>query len=55
MLLPSDKNNSYKYVGFSTEIPIGKSKSMTIKDTVSDKNINIAILNISGRCYAISG
>ena len=55
MLLPSNKDKSYKYVGFSTEIPIGKSKSFTIKDTASNKNINIAIFNISGRFYAISG
>ena len=54
MLLPSNKDNSYKYVGFSSEIPIGKSKSITIKDTASNKNINIAIFNISGRFYAIS-
>ena len=34
---------------------MGKSKSITIKDTASNKNINIAIFNISGRFYAISG
>ena len=52
--MPSNKDNSYKYVGLSSEIPIGKSKSITIKDTASNKNINIAIFNISGRFYAIS-
>ena len=40
---------------YPAEIPIGKSKSITIKDTASNKNINIAIFNISGRFYAISG
>jgi nitrite reductase (NADH) small subunit len=52
--LPLDKDNSYKYVGVSSEIPIGKSKSISIKDAKSKKNINIAIFNISGRFYAIS-
>ncbi|HEX7257003.1 MAG TPA: Rieske 2Fe-2S domain-containing protein [Nitrososphaeraceae archaeon] len=49
-----NKDNSYKYVGLSSEIPIGKSKSISIKDAKSKKNINIAIFNISGRFYAIS-
>ena len=52
--LPLDKDNSYKYVGVSSEIPIGKSKSISIEDAKSKKNINIAIFNISGRFYAIS-
>ena len=49
-----NKDNSYKYVGLPSEIPIGKSKSISIKDAKSKKNINIAIFNISGRFYAIS-
>ena len=52
--LSLNKDNSYKYVGLSSEIPIGKSKSISIKDAKSKKNINIAIFNISGRFYAIS-
>ena len=52
--LPLDKDNSYIYVGLPTEIPIGKSKSISIKDAKSKKNIKIAIFNISGRFYAIS-
>ena len=49
-----NKDNSYKYVGLSSEIPKGKSKSISIKDGKNKKNINIAIFNISGRFYAIS-
>jgi nitrite reductase/ring-hydroxylating ferredoxin subunit/multimeric flavodoxin WrbA len=52
--LPLNKDNSYKYVGVSSEIPVGKSKSISIKDAKSKKSINIAIFNISGRFYAIS-
>ena len=52
--LSLNKDNSFKYVGLSSEIPIGTSKSISIKDTKSKKNINIAIFNISGRFYAIS-
>lgn len=52
--LSLNKDNSYKYVGLSSEIPIGKSKSISIKDAKSKKKINIAIFNISGRFYAIS-
>ena len=52
--LSLNKDNSYKYVGLSTEIPVGKSKSISIKDAKSEKNIHIAIFNISGRFYAIS-
>jgi nitrite reductase/ring-hydroxylating ferredoxin subunit/multimeric flavodoxin WrbA len=52
--LSLNKDNSYKYVGLSSEIPIGKSKSISIKYAKSKKNINIAIFNISGRFYAIS-
>ncbi|HEX5186061.1 MAG TPA: Rieske 2Fe-2S domain-containing protein [Nitrososphaeraceae archaeon] len=49
-----NKDNYYKYVGLSSEIPKGKSKSISIKDAKSKKNINIAIFNVSGRFYAIS-
>jgi nitrite reductase/ring-hydroxylating ferredoxin subunit/multimeric flavodoxin WrbA len=52
--LSLNKDNSYKYVGLSSEIPVGKSKSISIKDAKSKKNIDIAIFNISGRFYAIS-
>ena len=52
--LSLNKDNSYKYVGLSSEIPIGKSKSFSIKDAKSKKNITIAIFNISGMFYAIS-
>ena len=52
--LSLNKDNSYKYVGLPSEIPIGKSKSISIKDAKSKNNINIAIFNISGRFYAIS-
>ena len=52
--LSLNKDISYKYVGLSSQIPIGKSKSISIKDAKSKKNINIAIFNISGRFYAIS-
>ena len=48
------KDNYYKYVGLPSEIPIGKSKSISIKDAKSKKNISVAIFNISGRFYAIS-
>ena len=53
-LVQSNKDNFYKGVGSSSEIPIGKSKSISITDMKSKKNINIAIFNISGKFYAIS-
>ena len=35
--LSLNKDNSYKYVGLPSEIPIGKSKSISIKDAKSKK------------------
>ena len=49
-----NKNDSYIYVGLSSEIPKGKSKTVSINDAKSKKIINIAIFNLSGRFYAIS-
>ena len=53
-LVQSNKDNFYKCIGSSSEISRGKSKSISITDMKSKKNINIAIFNISGRFYAIS-
>lgn len=57
--LPPNKDNSYQYVGFSAEIPPGKSKSKSISISNEDKikgkkNIDIAIFNMDGKFYAIS-
>ncbi len=53
-LVQSNIDDFYKCVGSSSDIPIGKSKSISITDMKSKKNINIAIFNISGKFYAIS-
>ena len=49
----NNNQNSYHYIGLSSEIPIGKSKKFSIK-TAEQKNIEIAVFNIDGRFYAIS-
>lgn len=49
-----DLNNStYRYVGLTSGIKRGSSKSFTIK-TNKEKNIEIAIFNLDGTYYAIS-
>ncbi len=49
----NNNQNSYHYIGLSSEIPIGKSKKFSI-NTAEQKNIEIAVFNIDGRFYAIS-
>jgi nitrite reductase/ring-hydroxylating ferredoxin subunit/multimeric flavodoxin WrbA len=46
-------HSSYRYIGLSTEIKSGESKSFSIK-TEEEKNIEIAVFNINGSFYAIS-
>jgi nitrite reductase/ring-hydroxylating ferredoxin subunit len=46
-------HSSYLYIGLSTEIKSGESKSFSIK-TEEEKNIEIAVFNINGSFYAIS-
>lgn len=46
-------HSSYRYVGLSTEIKSGESKSFSIK-TEEEKNIEIAVFNLNGSFYAIS-
>jgi nitrite reductase/ring-hydroxylating ferredoxin subunit/multimeric flavodoxin WrbA len=46
-------NSSYRYIGLSTEIKSGESKSFSIK-TEGEKNIEIAVFNLNGSFYAIS-
>jgi nitrite reductase/ring-hydroxylating ferredoxin subunit/multimeric flavodoxin WrbA len=46
-------HSSYRYVGLSTEIKSGESKSFSIK-TEGEKNIEIAVFNLNGSFYAIS-
>ena len=47
------KNNYYRYVGLTSEIQAGKSKSFSISDE-RGKGIEIAIFNQDGQYYAIS-
>ncbi|WP_458747396.1 Rieske 2Fe-2S domain-containing protein [Candidatus Nitrosocosmicus sp. T] len=46
-------HSSYRYIGLSTEIKSGESKSFSIK-TEEEKNIEIAVFNLNGSFYAIS-
>ena len=46
-------HSSYCYVGLSTEIKSGESKSFSIK-TEGEKNIEIAAFNLNGTFHAIS-
>ena len=46
-------HSSYRYIGLSTEIQSGESKSFSIK-TEGEKNIEIAVFNLNGSFYAIS-
>ena len=46
-------HSSYRYIGLSTEIKSGESKSFSIK-TEGEKNIEIAVFNLNGSFYAIS-
>ena len=47
------KNKYYRYVGLTSEIQAGKSKSFSISDE-RGKSIEIAIFNQDGQYYAIS-
>ncbi|MEJ7642321.1 MAG: Rieske 2Fe-2S domain-containing protein [Candidatus Nitrosocosmicus sp.] len=46
-------HSSYCYVGLSTEIKSGESKSFSIK-TEGEKNMEIAVFNLDGIFHAIS-
>ena len=46
-------DSSYRYIGLSTDIKRGFSKSYLIKNE-EEKNIEIAVFNIEGLFYAIS-
>jgi nitrite reductase/ring-hydroxylating ferredoxin subunit/multimeric flavodoxin WrbA len=49
----NNNDRSYHYLGLASEIPIGNSKSFSIK-TAEGKDIEIAVFNIDGVFYAIS-
>jgi nitrite reductase/ring-hydroxylating ferredoxin subunit len=46
-------NEHYRYVGFASEIQVGKYRFFSIVDG-SEKSVDIAIVNIDGLYYAIS-
>ena len=46
-------NEHYRYVGFTSEIQVGKYIFFSIVDG-SEKSVDIAIVNIDGLYYAIS-
>jgi nitrite reductase/ring-hydroxylating ferredoxin subunit/multimeric flavodoxin WrbA len=48
-----NNNNPYRYICLTSEIPVGNSKSFSIK-TAEGKDIEIAVFNIDGIFYAIS-
>jgi hypothetical protein len=59
-LLPTDngikdagKNKYYRYVGLTSELQSGKSKSFSISDE-RGKSVDVAVFNIDGQYYAIS-
>jgi hypothetical protein len=45
-------NEHYRYVGFASEIQVGKYRFFSIIDG-SEKSVDIAIVNIDGLYYAI--
>src|SRR5919112_4198112 len=49
----NDNNSPYRYICLKSEIPIGNSKSFSIKNA-EGKDIEIAVFNIDGIFYAIS-
>jgi nitrite reductase/ring-hydroxylating ferredoxin subunit len=46
-------NEYYRYVGFASEIQVGKYRFFSIVDGC-EKSVDIAIVNIDGLYYAIS-
>jgi nitrite reductase/ring-hydroxylating ferredoxin subunit len=46
-------NEHYRYVGFASEIQVGKYRFFSIVDG-SEKSVEIAVVNIVGLYYAIS-
>src|SRR5919106_4588784 len=52
-LVDTNKDKYYRFVGSTSEIQVGKSKSFSILDE-RGKNIDVAVYNIDGHYYAIS-
>ena len=52
-LVNTNKGKYYRYVGSTSEIQVGESKSFSILDE-RGKNIDVAVYNIDGQYYAIS-
>lgn len=52
-LVDTNKGKYYRYVGSTSEIQVGESKSFSILDE-RGKNIDVAVYNIDGQYYAIS-